>query len=160
MNKETVNHPSHYQSKAGLEVIDIIKAFTADLEGEEAFCTGNVIKYICRWKSKNGVEDLKKAKWYLDRLIKQVEENESEYCVILMKEEFAYEILAKMKTLLFKYGYVSVYDIHLLCGINPENKELDNYYWTNLDGAYVSKYHQHWCINLPYPNNKLKKESK
>lgn len=64
-----VSHPAHYQSKAGLEVIDIIEAFTANLTGIEAFDTGNVIKYICRWKEKNGIEDLEKAKWYLEHLI-------------------------------------------------------------------------------------------
>ena len=49
---ETVNHPSHYQSEDGLEVIDVIKAFTKDISGVEAFCVGNAIKYICRYKNK------------------------------------------------------------------------------------------------------------
>ena len=70
---DNVNHPSHYQSKSGLEVIDVIDAFTEDLSGKEAYYTGNIIKYICRWKSKNGLEDLKKANWYLTRLIEQLE---------------------------------------------------------------------------------------
>ena len=77
--KEAVNHPSHYQSKAGLEVIDVIKAFTEELSGEEAFCTGNAIKYMCRWKSKNGVEDLEKAKWYIDRLINNLEKEKENH---------------------------------------------------------------------------------
>lgn len=64
-----VSHPSHYQSENGLEVIDVIEAFTSDLNGIEAVDTGNVIKYICRWKKKNGVQDLKKAMWYLQHLI-------------------------------------------------------------------------------------------
>ena len=71
---EMVNHPSHYQSTGGIEVIDVIKAFTADLKGVEAFDTGNVIKYICRWKYKNGIEDLKKAAWYINDLINNLEE--------------------------------------------------------------------------------------
>lgn len=75
IHKDMVNHPPHYKSKTGLEVIDVIKAFTADLTGIEATDTGNVIKYICRWKSKNGVEDLKKARWYIDHLISNVEGN-------------------------------------------------------------------------------------
>lgn len=70
---QMVSHPSHYQSKNGLEVIDVIEAFTADLSGIEATDTGNVIKYICRWKSKNGLQDLKKAMWYLQHLINHVE---------------------------------------------------------------------------------------
>ena len=68
-----VSHPPHYQSSTGLETIDVIEAFTSDLTGTEAVCTGNVLKYTCRWKHKNGVQDLKKAKWYLDRLIKHLE---------------------------------------------------------------------------------------
>lgn len=73
-----VNHPNHYQSESGLEVIDVIDAFTDGLDGVEAFDTGNIIKYICRWKKKNGIEDLEKAKWYLENLIKEVKEKENE----------------------------------------------------------------------------------
>ena len=71
-NKDMVNPHSHYQSESGLEVIDVIKAFTSNLTGIEATDTGNVLKYMCRWKNKNGVEDLKKAKWYLEHLIDNV----------------------------------------------------------------------------------------
>lgn len=79
MNKpDMVSHPPHYQSEAGLEVIDVIKAFTADLKGIEATDTGNIIKYICRWKHKNGLEDLKKAKWYLEHPINIVDEEMEE----------------------------------------------------------------------------------
>lgn len=60
----------------GLEVIDAIKAFTEDCEGIEGYYTGNVIKYVCRWKRKNGLEDLKKARQYLDWLIEKVEKKE------------------------------------------------------------------------------------
>lgn len=66
---DNVNHPSHYQGKNGLEVIDVIDNFVGDLRGEKAVCMGNVIKYILRHTKKNGVEDLLKARWYLDRLI-------------------------------------------------------------------------------------------
>ena len=72
---DMVNHPKHYKAKNWMEVTDVIEAFTANLEGYEATHTGNVIKYICRWKEKNGLEDLKKAQWYLNRLIKNIEEN-------------------------------------------------------------------------------------
>lgn len=66
---DNVNHPAHYQSRQGIEVIDVIGAFTEDLRGMEAVCTANALKYTCRWKHKNGVEDLKKAIWYLNKLI-------------------------------------------------------------------------------------------
>lgn len=72
---DMVNHPPHYKSKKGIEVIDVIEAFTADLTGIQATDTGNIIKYICRWKSKNGLQDLEKAKWYLNHLIKNVKKN-------------------------------------------------------------------------------------
>jgi hypothetical protein len=77
-NDVMVSHPPHYQSETGLEVIDVIEAFTFDLKGIEAICTGNVLKYICRWPQKNGLQDLKKAMWYLQRLIDHVEELEEE----------------------------------------------------------------------------------
>lgn len=71
-----VSHPSHYQSKSGLEVIDVVEAFTEDLQGIEATDTGNVIKYICRWKAKNGIQDLKKVLWYTTHLIEHLEKEE------------------------------------------------------------------------------------
>ena len=71
-NEDIINHPTHYQSSKGFETIDVIDAFTEDLTGIEAVCTANVIKYICRWHKKNGVEDLKKARWYLDDLIRRL----------------------------------------------------------------------------------------
>ncbi len=70
-----VSHPTHYQSKNGLEVIDVIEAFTEGLFGIEATDTGNILKYICRWKNKNGIQDLEKAQWYLTHLIEKVKEN-------------------------------------------------------------------------------------
>lgn len=73
MPHDIVNHPQHYKTEAGLETIDVIEAFTEDLTGAEATNTGNVLKYMCRWKKKNGLIDLKKAQWYLNRLIEQQE---------------------------------------------------------------------------------------
>lgn len=65
---DNINHPAHYQAN-GIETIDVIEAWTKDLDGIVAVCTANVIKYISRWNKKNGVEDLKKAQWYLNKLI-------------------------------------------------------------------------------------------
>ena len=73
-----VSHPTHYQSETGLETIDVIEAFTFDLKGIEAADTGNILKYMCRWKNKNGLQDLKKAQWYLTHLIEHVEKLEEE----------------------------------------------------------------------------------
>ena len=69
MSNDIVNHPDHYISDSGIETIDVIEAFTKDLDPFQAYCTGNIIKYVCRWKNKNGVEDLKKARWYINKLI-------------------------------------------------------------------------------------------
>lgn len=66
-----VDHPSHYSGS--IEAIDAIAAATAELEGVEAFDTGNALKYLWRWKRKNGVEDLNKAIWYIQHLIKHLE---------------------------------------------------------------------------------------
>lgn len=71
-----VSHPSHYQSETGLEVIDVIEAFTFDLKGIEATDTGNIIKYACRWKNKNGIQDLKKIKCCVYHMIDYLEKKE------------------------------------------------------------------------------------
>jgi hypothetical protein len=68
---DIVNKPAHYQGR--IECIDAIEAATADLSGIQAVCVANVLKYVWRWKRKNGLEDLRKARWYLDRLIASVE---------------------------------------------------------------------------------------
>jgi len=65
---DNVHHPSHY-CKGGIECIDVIRAAVSNLDGFEAFCTGCAIKYLWRWKSKNGIEDLQKAKTYIDMMI-------------------------------------------------------------------------------------------
>lgn len=75
---DMVNHPRHYISETGLETIDVIEAFTFDLKGIEATDTGNIIKYISRWKKKNGLQDLEKAQWYLNHLINHVKKLDEE----------------------------------------------------------------------------------
>ena len=74
---DMVNHPPHYQAGNGMEVIDVIEAFTDTLVGIEATDTGNVLKYMCRWKYKNGLQDLEKAQWYLNHLINHIKEKEN-----------------------------------------------------------------------------------
>jgi hypothetical protein len=64
-------NPSHYK-QGGIECIEAIKAATG--EGFIGYVWGNVLKYLWRWPKKGGVEDLKKARWYLDRLIEEVGE--------------------------------------------------------------------------------------
>mgnify|MGYP001087476775 CR=1 FL=1 len=66
---DMVNSPPHYNQE-GIECIDAIEAATSD--GYEYYLQGNIIKYLWRYRYKNGVEDLKKAHWYLERLIKEI----------------------------------------------------------------------------------------
>ena len=68
---DNINHPAHYTA-GGIECIDALAAATEGLRGIEAVCTANAIKYLWRWKRKNGVEDLQKAIWYTERLIKEL----------------------------------------------------------------------------------------
>lgn len=62
---DMVNHPSHYK-KGDMESIEVIEAFTSDAY---SFYMGNVIKYVLRHMDKNQQQDLKKARWYLDKMI-------------------------------------------------------------------------------------------
>jgi hypothetical protein len=64
--KDAIN-PSHYTS-GGIETIDYLQAKLTGSE-YEGFLRGNVLKYVSRYSLKNGLEDLKKAEWYLKRLI-------------------------------------------------------------------------------------------
>lgn len=68
-----IEHPPHY-TQGKIETIDAIEAATAGLTGLEAVCVSQVMKYTWRWKHKNGIEDLKKARWYLNHLINKLEQ--------------------------------------------------------------------------------------
>jgi len=71
-SEDNVNSPSHY-NQAGIECIDAIKASLGD--GYQDYCKGNVMKYLWRYKYKNGIEDLKKAQWYLNSMVESMEES-------------------------------------------------------------------------------------
>jgi hypothetical protein len=70
--KEVVNHPSHY-TQGGVECIDALAAATIGKHGIQAVCVANIIKYLWRYEQKDGVQDVKKARWYLERLIQELE---------------------------------------------------------------------------------------
>ena len=72
--EDVVNHPAHYTA-GGIECIDAIRSAVSGLTGFEAYCSGTIMKYVWRWKLKNGVEDLKKAEVYLHWLIEEAERN-------------------------------------------------------------------------------------
>jgi len=68
---DLVNHPPHY-TQGGIECIDAIRA-SMSKEQFLGYCKGNSLKYQWRYEAKGGVEDLKKAKWYLDRMIQEIQ---------------------------------------------------------------------------------------
>lgn len=71
--KDNVVSPNHYVTDKGFEVFDVQEAFIHELKGMAASYWCNVVKYILRFQRKNGVEDLKKAKYYLEKLIEEEE---------------------------------------------------------------------------------------
>ena len=73
--KDNVNSPSHY-NQSGIECIDAIKASLGDEYRD--YCKGNVMKYLWRYKYKNGIEDLKKAQWYLNSMVDSLQQEEEQ----------------------------------------------------------------------------------
>lgn len=63
---DPVNHPNHYTSGT-IECIDAIES-ALGADGFINYCHGNVMKYMWRWRYKNGIEDLEKAIWYMERM--------------------------------------------------------------------------------------------
>lgn len=72
MTIDNVNNPAHYNS-GKVECIDALDSATVNKTGIEAICVANIIKYLWRYEQKNGVEDVKKAQWYINRLIEVLE---------------------------------------------------------------------------------------
>lgn len=68
--------PKYYRNSK-IECIDAIESATINKKGLDAVCTANIIKYVWRCEEKNGLEDMKKALWYLEKMIKHHEETES-----------------------------------------------------------------------------------
>ncbi len=68
-NTDNVNNPSHYTT-GGIETLDYIKAKVSDYP---SYAAGNILKYVSRYEHKNGIEDLKKAQFYLNDLIEWME---------------------------------------------------------------------------------------
>ena len=68
---DPVNQPQHY-CQGGIETIEAIEA-SMSKEAFRGFLKGNVLKYVWRYEHKNGAEDLRKAQWYLTRLVEEIE---------------------------------------------------------------------------------------
>jgi hypothetical protein len=70
-------NPNHYK-QGGIESIDAIKAFMSE-EAFKGFLKGNCQKYLFRYEKKNGIEDLRKCQWYLDRLVQELKKEEDSF---------------------------------------------------------------------------------
>ena len=68
-----VTRPLHYNQN-GIECIEAIEAMMCGIDKPHGYHAGNVLKYLWRFEYKNGLEDLQKAKWYLERLIEKYKE--------------------------------------------------------------------------------------
>tara|TARA_S200002703_G_C3750360_1_gene230847 strand:- start:438 stop:713 length:276 start_codon:yes stop_codon:yes gene_type:complete len=90
--KDVIN-PNHYQ-RDGMECIDAIEAAVQNLSGAEAYATGSAIKYLWRWKEKGGIDDLNKAKWFIQKMVDYLEE--VEYQEELRAEATLFEIARRL----------------------------------------------------------------
>lgn len=75
--EDKVNHPSHYETN-GIECFDAMTA-SQGVEAVKNFCACNAFKYIWRYSHKNGIEDLKKANWYINKRIELDGKEEKRY---------------------------------------------------------------------------------
>lgn len=164
--KDNVNHPDHYKSSSGLEAIDVIEAFTAELTGLEAVCTGNALKYILRWKKKNGVEDLKKARWYLNRMIKNLESDGSEIKPKLGNKNLLFEfrdksraeaVIKDIRDIMAMCKCLTVSDVEDIAGFTCTPGGND-YGWYDLTGLEVTGGLDHYVISFPQPT-KIKRNN-
>ena len=90
---DNVNHPKHYEGHCSIECIDNMRLIFGNQRVTD-YCIVNAYKYLSRYKYKNGYEDLKKAKWYLD---------EAEVLKLTMETDFDYEVFDKLVDLCNKY---------------------------------------------------------
>lgn len=161
--KDIVNHPKHYISESGMEVINVVEEFTKGLEGIEAVCAANMIKYACRWKNKNGVEDLEKLVWYANHLIEHLQQKKTlvvNYPADLgidpdanFFEDFysAEVVLIKMSEIIDKWGEVSLADFYELAGVYNDDYVYTKYGWTDISSGCVIQVKNGFAIKLPRP---------
>lgn len=88
---DNVHNPKHYQGRNGLEAIDVHRNFMSD-EQLTGYHLGNLIKYVLRYRRKNGIEDLEKAKVHMDWLIEKEK-------VMLLQQEMLKEVDSKLEAL-------------------------------------------------------------
>lgn len=92
-HKQDNINPDYYKDRTSIECIDNMRLIFGNQRVTD-YCIVNAYKYLSRYKYKNGYEDLKKAKWYLD---------EAEVLKLAMETDFDYEIFDKLVDLCNKY---------------------------------------------------------
>ena len=93
LNPERVDHPDHYAKTSSIECIDAMRMTFGD--GDVAmFCVINAYKYLWRCKQKNGIEDLKKAEWYLNKAEELAYYDSETFCIM---RELLMKMLEEMK---------------------------------------------------------------
>ena len=161
-----VSHPKHYQSEKGIELIDVIEAFTADLTGIEAVDTGHLIRYSCRWMNKNGIQDLEKLMWYCQHLIEHLREKEAKEeplsevemkydAETILKSglcfdtcEKAKNVIGTLKNIIDVYGYATVADLNEIIGLDSKENDKD-FGWLSTDRMKVERTKYGFVANIP-----------
>lgn len=92
---DNVSHPNHY-NHGGLECFDALRAALGDKY--MGFLVGNVIKYCWRYEHKNGIEDLQKAKAYINEAIKEMQRNQVYDCDWRTGKEVAQQLMERGKS--------------------------------------------------------------
>lgn len=92
---DPVNQPQHY-CQGGIECIDAIESSMSQ-EAFRGFLKANCIKYLWRYEHKNGCEDLRKAQWYLSRLIEDLETEEGMECLSAITEDACKKTIQKQR---------------------------------------------------------------
>jgi len=131
---DLVNHPPHYKS-GGIETIDFIEA------KKLGFHAGNVIKYISRYQHKGGVEDLRKAAWYLNRLI----DRESDKTPMKSEER---EKERRLERLGWEWRCPSCLNRYGSSFLMPEGEKVDHAAWEALEHQHQLTRDAHDCVCL------------
>lgn len=142
-----VSHPDHYQAENGMEVINVIEAFTAGLTGVEAYDAGNIIKYACRWSKKNGIQDLEKIIWYATHLIEHLKNKKREERETYLRNnslsshdvrrKFIKLSLANKLDEKYKYDVTKIINFSMKSILNDKNEivyEMELYFGDDEDG--------------------------
>lgn len=131
---DPVSKPEHY-NKGKIECIDAIESAVEGLDGIEAVCTANVLKYCWRWKQKGGKEDLRKARWYINRLLGEEDPGEQfdEGKIKKLEDELAEVKLRRLETVAMcdmlkaelEQTKLDSVNYHAKCGLcNTANKDI------------------------------------